>query len=79
MEVGAKIKEEDIKSLLLNNLPSTYNYVNFTLNQLPSQHLDDIISSLLIEDKKLNGEYLDNVVSNHYSLKIELATRETQN
>jgi len=40
--------------MLLNSLHSTYNNVTFTLSPLPSQSLDDMISSLLAEDKRLN-------------------------
>ena len=53
-EVSSKIDEENVKDLLLNSLPSTYNNIVFTLSQWPSQSLDELISSLLAEDKHLN-------------------------
>ena len=54
-EVGAKVKDEDAKALLLNTLPSTFNNVVFTLSQLSSLNLDDIVSTLLVEEKRLNA------------------------
>ena len=53
-EIDAKVDEEDIKAILLNCLPSTYDNVSFPLGQLSSQPLDDMISSPLSEDKRLN-------------------------
>jgi hypothetical protein len=50
VKVGAKVEEEDAKALL-NCLPSTYNNVIFTLSQMSSHCLDDMVSSLLVEEK----------------------------
>lgn len=55
VEVGMTLEEEDVRALLLNILPpSMYNYVVFTLSQLSSQSLDDMISTLLDDDNKIN-------------------------
>ena len=51
--------------MLLNSFPSTYNNVVFTLSQFPSQLLDEMISSLLVEDKRINVGYLENIVLDH--------------
>jgi hypothetical protein len=52
VEVKAMVEEEDAKAILLNNLPSQYNNVIFTLSQLPSQTLEDMIVALLAEEKR---------------------------
>ena len=51
-EVKATMEEEDAKAIVLNSLPSKYNNVIFTLSQMPSQTLEDMISSLLVEENK---------------------------
>ena len=51
--------------MLLNSFPSTYNNVVFTLSQFPSQLLDEMISSLLVEDNRINVGYLENIVLDH--------------
>lgn len=47
------VEEEDLKTTLLNSFLSTYDDVNFRLIQLV-QFLNDMISSLLVEDEMLN-------------------------
>jgi hypothetical protein len=51
-EVKAIVEEEDAKAILLNNLPSKYNNVIFTLSQMSSQTLEDMIVALLAEEKR---------------------------
>jgi hypothetical protein len=51
-EVKAMVEEEDAKAILLNNLPSKYNNVIFTLSQMSSQTLEDMISSLLVKENR---------------------------
>jgi hypothetical protein len=51
-EVKVVVDEEDAKAILLNSLPSKYNNVIFTLSQLPSQSLEDMIVALLAEEKR---------------------------
>jgi len=46
------VDEEDSKSILLNNLPSKYNNVIFTLIQFPSESLEDMIVALLAEETR---------------------------
>jgi hypothetical protein len=40
---------------MLNSLPSTYNNAIFTLSEMSSQSLDDMILSLSEKDERLNG------------------------
>ena len=42
---------EDAYAILLNSLPPKYNSAIFTLSQLPSQSLDEMIATLLAEEK----------------------------
>ncbi|KAH9306605.1 hypothetical protein KI387_011009, partial [Taxus chinensis] len=55
-EVKAAIEDEDAKAILLNNLSSKYNNVVFTLSQIQSQSLDDMIATLLVEEKRTTVE-----------------------
>ena len=61
-EVGVKVEEDDEKYVLLNSLSSKYENLVFTLSQLSSQSLDDMISTLLAEDKKLSTTNSENFV-----------------
>lgn len=74
-KVDAKVEEKDIKVILLNSLHSTYNNDFFTLSQLSSQSLDDIISSLLDEDKILNERLNERIKERYleFSLHLESA------
>ena len=51
-----KIKEivdvEDAKAIILNSLPPKYSSAIITLSQLPSQSLDEMIATLLAEEKR---------------------------
>jgi hypothetical protein len=40
------VDEEDAKAIMVNNIPSKYNNVIFTLSWFPFQTLEDIIVSL---------------------------------
>jgi hypothetical protein len=53
-KVGAKVEDEDAKSLVLNSFPSTYTNVMFTLSHMSLQFLDDMISSFFAKEKRLN-------------------------
>jgi hypothetical protein len=44
-EFKAVVDEEDVKAIILNSLSPKYSSSIFTLSQLPSQTLDEIISS----------------------------------
>jgi hypothetical protein len=59
VEVKAMVEEEDAKAILLNNLPSQYNNVIFTLSQMSSHTLEDMISSLLAEEKRATAGDLE--------------------
>jgi hypothetical protein len=51
-EVKAVVDEEDAKAILLNNLAPKYSSAIFTLSQLPSQSLDEMIAALPVEQKR---------------------------
>jgi hypothetical protein len=51
-EVKAVVDEEDAKAILLNSLSPKYSSAIFTLSQLPSQSLDEMIATLLAEEKR---------------------------
>jgi len=53
IEVKTTVEEEDAKAIVLNSLLSQYNNVIFTLSQMSSRTLQDMISSLLIEEKRV--------------------------
>jgi hypothetical protein len=59
VEVEAIVEEEDVKAILLHNLPSQYNIVIFTLNGMFSHTLEDMISSLLVEEKRATTRDLE--------------------
>jgi hypothetical protein len=52
IQVVAKVDEEDAKVICLNKLPSKYSSVIFTLTQMSSQTLKDMILALLVEEKR---------------------------
>ncbi|KAH9327354.1 hypothetical protein KI387_007532, partial [Taxus chinensis] len=52
VEVKAAIEDEDAKAILLNSLSSKYSNVVFTLSQIQSQSLDNMIAALLAEEKR---------------------------
>lgn len=55
-DVGTKVEAEDSKAILLNSLSSKYNNIIFTLSQMSSQSLEEMIASLLAEEKRMNPE-----------------------
>ena len=64
VESGIKI-EKDTKAILLNNLPSSYNNIIFTLSQILSQSLEAMISTLMVEEKQVDEEEVgENSLSN---------------
>jgi hypothetical protein len=46
------MEKEDAKVILLNSLPSKYINVIFTLSQMSSQTLEDMVVALLVEEKR---------------------------
>ena len=52
-EIGATIEDDDAKAILLNSLSSNYDNVAFTLSQLSSRTLDEMISMFLVEEKRI--------------------------
>jgi hypothetical protein len=52
VEVKAIVGEEHAKAILLKHLLPKYNSAIFTLSQLPSQSLDEMIVALLVEEKR---------------------------
>ena len=67
-EVGVKVEEDNQKAVLLNSLSSKYHNVVFTLSQLSAQSLDDMISTLLDEDKILSATDFENFVPSEHAL-----------
>jgi hypothetical protein len=53
VEIGNKVDDDDAKAILLNSLPSTYDNLIFTLSQLSSRTFDDMITTLLAEEKRM--------------------------
>jgi len=53
VEIGATIEDEDAKAILLNSLSSNYDNVAFTLSQLSSWTLDEMIVVILVEEKRI--------------------------
>lgn len=51
-EIGSKKYEEDAKAILLNSLSSNYANVIFTSSQFSTRTLDEIIATLLAEEKR---------------------------
>lgn len=47
VEINSKVDEDDTKAILLNSLSSRYDNVIFTLSQMPSQALDEMIETLM--------------------------------
>lgn len=41
-EIGAKLEDEDAKTILLNSMPSSFNNVIFTLSKMSTQTLDEM-------------------------------------
>lgn len=73
-EVKARVDDDDdARAILLNNLPTKYSNVIFTLSQTTSQKLEDMISAILVEEMRTNEKdaegmfQLENVlyVQNH--------------
>ena len=58
-EIGAPVDKDDSKAILLNNLSSKYNNVVFTLSQMSSLSFEDMVASLLVEEKRWNEDDLD--------------------
>jgi hypothetical protein len=52
-EVKVIVDVEDAKAILLNSLSPKYISAIFTLSQLPSQSLDEMIATLLAEEKRI--------------------------
>jgi hypothetical protein len=50
-EIESKVDEDDAKTILMNTLSPKYDSAIFTLTQLPSRTLDEMISTLLAEKR----------------------------
>lgn len=69
-KIDSKEEDEDTKAILLNNLSSRYDNVIFTLCQLSSQSLDEMIASLLEEEKRMKEGDAKEEVSSHIELAL---------
>jgi hypothetical protein len=56
VDVGTKVEAEDSKAIMLNSLSSKYNNIVFALSQMSSQSLEEMVASLLAEEKRMNPE-----------------------
>jgi hypothetical protein len=54
-EIGTKVDNEDAKAILLNSLSLTYDNAIFTLSQLSSRTMDEMIATLLAEEKRMKA------------------------
>jgi hypothetical protein len=52
-DTGIEVDEDDSKEILLNSLSSNYDNAIFTLSQMPSKTLDEMIASLIEEEKRM--------------------------
>jgi hypothetical protein len=52
-KIGNEVDDEYAKAILLNNLSSNCDNVNFTLPQLSTRTLDEMIAALLVEEKRM--------------------------
>jgi len=52
-DIGIEVDEDDSKEILLNSLSSNYDNVIFTLSQIPSKTLDEMIASLIAKEKRM--------------------------
>ena len=52
-EIKAQVEEDDAKAILLNSLSSNYDNTIFTLSQLSTKSLDEMIAALLAEENRL--------------------------
>ena len=52
VEINTIVDEEDAKSILLNYFPYIYNNIIFTLSHMPSQTLEDMISTLFTKENR---------------------------
>jgi hypothetical protein len=48
-KVGVKVEEDEAKVVLINNLPSKYSNLIFTLSNIPSWSLKTMISTLMVD------------------------------
>lgn len=56
IEAKTKVEDEDAKVVLLNSLPSSYSNVVFTLSQMSTKTLQETITTLMGEEKRLKPE-----------------------
>ena len=71
VEVKEVVDEESAKAILLNNFPPKYSSAFITLSQLTSQSLDEMIATLLAEEKR--------ITEGNKQLKFAFSARDTRN
>ena len=74
-EIDSKIDEDDAKAILLNSLSSKYDNAIFTLSQMPSQSLHEMIAALMAEEKRIG----DTDASPHNELTLFTKERVNKN
>jgi hypothetical protein len=70
-----KVDEDDAKAILLNSLSQKYDNVIFTLTQMPSRTLEDMISALLAEERRMKEGEVE--VSSHSEVVLYSKGRRT--
>jgi hypothetical protein len=71
----SKVDEDDAKAILLNSLSQKYDNAIFTLTQMPSRTLEDMISALLAEERRMKEGEVE--VSSHSEVALYSKGRRT--
>ena len=76
-DIDCKVDEDDAKAILLNSLSQKYDNAIFTLTQMPSRTLEDMISALLAEEKRMKEGDLE--VSSNSEIALYSKGRTNKN
>jgi hypothetical protein len=77
IDSDSKVGEDDAKAILLNSLSKKYDNAIFTLTQMPSRTLEDMISALLAEEKRMKEGDLE--VSSNSEIALYSKGRTNKN
>ena len=73
--IDCKVDEDDAKAILLNSLSQKYDNAIFTLTQMPSRSLGDMISALLAEERRMKEGEVE--FSSHFEVALYSKGRRT--
>lgn len=76
-DINCKVDDDDAKAILLNSLSLKYDNAIFTLTQMPSRTLEDMISALLAEEKRMKEGDLE--VSSNSEIALYSKGRTNKN